>query len=128
MAWRFLIADDHPINRLLAKQVLQNAWPNSEILEAVDGQHALQCLREKTVDLVLMDMVMPVMDGIVATRTLREAFLPPAKDVPILGLTANVNPVDLDAFRQSGLSAVMLKPFEPSQLCAKVEQLLLTRK
>ena len=64
MPWRFLVADDHPINRLLVKQVLQNAWPDSQILEAVNGEQALQCLREKTVDLVLMDMVMPVMDGI----------------------------------------------------------------
>ena len=127
MPWRFLVADDHPINRLLVKQVLQNAWPDSQILEAVNGEQALQCLREKTVDLVLMDMVMPVMDGITATRALRKAFASPVKDVPFLGLTANVNPVDLDAFRQAGLSAVMLKPFEPAQLCAKVEQLLLTR-
>lgn len=125
--WRFLVADDHPLNRLLVKQVLQNAWPDSQILEAVNGEQALQCLREKTVDLVLMDMVMPVMDGITATRILREVFVSPVKDVPILGLTANVNPVDLDAFRQAGLSSVMLKPFEPIQLCAKVEQLLLTR-
>ena len=127
MTWRFLVADDHPVNRLLVKQVLKSVWPNSVILEAADGEQALQCLRENTVDLVLMDMVMPVLDGIAATRALRDNFPPPAKDVPILGLTANVNPVDLDAFRQAGLSAVMLKPFEPAQLCAKVEHLLLTR-
>ncbi len=127
MAWRFLIADDHPVNRLLVKQVLQNTWPQSQILEAADGAQALQYLRDQTVDLVLMDMVMPVMDGIEATRTLREVLAPPARHVPVLGLTANVNPMDLDAFRQAGLSAVMLKPFEPTRLCAKVEQLLLTR-
>jgi len=127
MAWRFLVADDHPVNRLLVKQVLKSVWPNSVILEAADGEQALQCLRENTVDLVLMDMVMPVMDGIAATRTVRDNFPSPTKEVPILGLTANVNPVDLDAFRQAGLSGVMLKPFEPAQLCTKVEQLLLSR-
>lgn len=127
MAWRFLVADDHPVNRLLVKQVLQNAWPYSEVLEASDGHQVLQYLRDKTVDLVLMDMVMPVMDGIVATRTLREEFPSPVSNLPILGLTANVNPVDLDAFRQAGLSDMMLKPFEPAQLCFKVEQLLLAR-
>ena len=127
MPWHFLVVDDHPINRLLVKQVLQNTWPHSEILEAADGQQALQCLRDKTVDLVLMDMVMPTMDGIAATHALRQDFPPPVRDLPVLGLTANVNPVDLDAFRRAGLSAVMLKPFEPAQLCGKVEQLLLTR-
>jgi signal transduction histidine kinase/CheY-like chemotaxis protein len=127
-AWRFLVVDDHPVNRLLVKKVLQNGWPQSTILEASEGQQALQCLREQTVDLVLMDMVMPVMDGIAATRALRQDFAAPVNALPVLGLTANVNAIDLEAFRQAGLSDLMLKPFEPAQLCAKVEQWLLTSK
>ena len=124
-AWRLLVVDDHPVNRLLAKKVLQNAWPEAEVLEAVDGQQCLERLAQGPVDLVLMDMVMPVMDGIEATRRLRQN--PQWQSVPVLGLTANVNPVDLDAFQRAGLTAVMLKPFEPAQLCAQVEQLLLRR-
>ena len=125
MAWRFLIADDHPVNRLLVKQVLQNAWPKAQVLDAVNGQQALDRLAQSSVDLVLMDMVMPVMDGIEATRRLRQndAWRP----LPVMGLTANVNPVDLETFRQAGLNTVMLKPFEPAQLCNRVEQLLLQR-
>ncbi len=84
-------------------------------------------LREQPFDLVLMDMVMPVMDGIVATQTIRTKLPAAARSVLILGLTANVNPVDLDAFRQEGLDDVMLKPFEPDLLCAKVEHWLLQR-
>jgi len=84
-------------------------------------------LREQPFDLVLMDMVMPVMDGIVATQTIRTLLHGAARDVLILGLTANVNPVDLDAFRHEGLDDVMLKPFEPDLLCAKVEHWLLQR-
>ena len=122
--WCFLIVDDHPINRLLVKQVLQNAWPHSVILEAADGQNALDILREQTVNLVLMDMVMPVMDGIVATRSLREKFSAPQNALPVLGLTANVSPIDLERFKASGLSEVMLKPFEPTDLCRKIDQLL----
>lgn len=127
-AWRFLVVDEHPVNRLLVKKVLQNGWPNSSTLEASEGQQALQCLREQSVDLVLMDMVMPIMDGIAATRALRQDFAAPVNAVPVLGLTANVNASDLAAFRQAGLSDLMLKPFEPAQLCAKVEQCLLTSK
>ena len=126
MAWRLLVADDHPINRLLVKKVLQNAWPQAEILEAVDGHQCLALLAQGPVDLVLMDMVMPVMDGIEATRQLRQN--PASRPLPVLGLTANVNPVDLEAFRASGVDAVMLKPFEPAQLCARVEQMLLKRR
>ncbi len=125
MAWRFLVVDDHPINRLLVKRVLQNAWPKAEVLEAANGQQALEQLAQTGVDLVLMDMVMPVMDGIEATRRLRQNVL--WQQLPVMGLTANVNPVDLDTFRQAGLSGVMLKPFEPAQLCKRVEQMLLRR-
>jgi CheY-like chemotaxis protein len=124
-AWTFLVADDHPVNRLLLKQVLQNAWPNSLVLEAVDGQKTLDVLREHAVDLVFMDMVMPVMDGIDATRHIRQDAAERINQVPVLGLTANVNPLDLARFKAAGLSDVMLKPFEPTQLFERIEQLLL---
>jgi len=125
VGWRFLVVDDHPINRLLVKQVLKNAWPKAQVLEAVNGQQALDRLAQSSVDLVLMDMVMPVMDGIEATRRIRQNEV--WRPLPVMGLTANVNPVDLEAFRQAGLNTVMLKPFEPAQLCNRVEQLLLQR-
>ena len=123
-AWRFLVADDHPVNRLLVKQVLRSAWPESTVLEAVNGQQALDMLRTQAVDLVLMDMVMPVMDGIAATAALRQEADAQLCHVPVLGLTANVNPLDLDRFKAAGLNEVMLKPFEPAALCAQIEQLL----
>jgi CheY-like chemotaxis protein len=104
--------------------VLQNAWPHSVVLEAVDGQKTLDVLREHTVDMVFMDMVMPVMDGIDATRLIRQEPLARISQVPVLGLTANVNPLDLERFMQAGLSGVMLKPFEPAQLFERIEQLL----
>ncbi|MEN9888587.1 MAG: Sensory/regulatory protein RpfC [Pseudomonadota bacterium] len=125
--WRFLLVDDHAINRLLAQQVLRAAWPKADIVEAADGQQALDRLAEGSFDLVLMDMVMPGMDGIVATQRLRSTLPLPGRQVPVLGLTANVNPADLEAFQRAGLSGLMLKPFDPAALCARVEQLLLQR-
>ena len=124
-AWTFLVADDHPVNRLLLKQVLQNAWPHSVVLEAVDGQKALDVLREQAVDLVFMDMVMPIMDGIDVTRLIRQDAVDRIHQVPVLGLTANVNPLDLERFKSAGLNGVMLKPFEPSALCHRAETLLM---
>lgn len=126
-SWRFLVVDDHPINRLLVKQVLEHAWPHSLIDEAEDGQSALTHMSQASYDVVFMDMVMPVMDGIETSKRIRTQLPQPAALTPILGLTANVNPVDLDRFTAAGLSAVMLKPFEPPQLCAKVEELLSQR-
>ena len=126
-AWTFLVADDHPVNRLLLKQVLQNAWPHSTVLEAVDGEKTLEVLHQHAVDLVFMDMVMPVMDGIDATARIRQDAMDRIRQVPVLGLTANVNPVDLARFNASGLNGVMLKPFEPAELCHRVEPFLLAK-
>ena len=127
-AWRFLVVDDHPVNRLLVKQVLLSAWPDSTVLEAVNGQQALDMLHTQAVDLVLMDMVMPVMDGIAATAALRLEPDPRLRQLPVLGLTANVNPQDLERFKAAGLSEMMLKPFEPAALCTQVEHWLLQRR
>ena len=124
VAWRFLIVDDHPINRLLARQVLTQAWPQAQVLEAANGEAALQAMREKPVDLVLMDMVMPVMDGIEATRHIRAERA--WQHIPVLGLTANVNPSDLQDFRDAGLNEVLLKPYEPALLGLRVEHWLLS--
>jgi CheY-like chemotaxis protein len=118
------VADDHPVNRLLLKQVLQNAWPHSLVLEAVNGQKTLDVLNNQAVDLVFMDMVMPVMDGIDATRLIRQDAAERINQVPVLGLTANVNPLDLARFKAAGLSDVMLKPFDPVQLFERIERLL----
>ncbi|MFM6992086.1 MAG: response regulator, partial [Rhodoferax sp.] len=84
----------------------------------------LDIVRSQAVDLVLMDMVMPVMDGIAATAALRQDADERLRHLPVLGLTANVNPQDLDRFKAAGLNEVMLKPFEPAALCAQIELLL----
>ena len=95
------------------------------MLEAADGQQCLDRLAQGPVDLVLMNMRMPVMDGIEATQRLRQN--PDWRQLPVLGLTASAHPADLAAFEAAGLSAIVLKPCEPAQLCARVEQLLLQR-
>jgi signal transduction histidine kinase/ActR/RegA family two-component response regulator len=121
---RFLVVDDHPINRLLVRQILKNNWKNCELVEAENGLKALEALRQQDVDVILMDMVMPEMDGIEATTALRLTFDQPMRDTPVLGLTANVNPLDLERFADAGVSAVVLKPFDAVKVCALVEEML----
>jgi signal transduction histidine kinase/CheY-like chemotaxis protein len=121
--WRFLVVDDHKVNRLLVKQVLTHVWPECEILEAEEGAQALAILQSQRVDMVFMDMVMPVMDGIEATRAIRQQVLG-GQDLVVIGLTANVNPADLDIFRQAGLDELVLKPFQANALTAVVDGLL----
>ena len=127
MPWRFLIVDDHRVNCLLVQQVLKNAWPLCQTVEVGNGQEALQALQQQPFDLVLMDMVMPVMDGIDAIGLIRQHDVERIRQVPVLGLTANVNSLDLKRFEAAGLNDLMLKPFEPTELCHRVEPLLLAK-
>jgi CheY-like chemotaxis protein len=121
-----LVVDDHDLNRLLVKQVLQNAWPVCTVVEAAHGAQALALYRAQSFDLVFMDMLMPVMDGIQTTQAIRQSSTVRGL-VPVMGLTANVDPQDLQRFKDAGLSALLLKPFDTAQLCAQVEALLLRR-
>jgi len=128
LAYRFLVVDDHPINRLLARQILQRHWKNSAVVEADNGINALTELKAHRFDLVLMDMVMPEMDGIEATQRLRQELQGDAANIPVLGLTANVNPNDLERFAKAGVDDTVLKPFEQDKLCAQVQHLLNKKK
>ena len=125
---RFLVVDDHPINRLLVRQILKNNWKNCELVEAENGLKALAALKAQEFDVILMDMVMPEMDGIEATTALRMTFDQPMRDTPVLGLTANVNPLDLERFAAAGVSAVVLKPFDAAKVCAQVEEMLIEKR
>jgi CheY-like chemotaxis protein len=125
---RFLVVDDHPINRLLVRQILKNNWKHCELVEASNGLQALDALHQQEFDVILMDMVMPEMDGIEAVTVLRQTFLQPARDTPVLGLTANVNPQDLERFSAAGVNAVMLKPFDAAKVCAQVTRMLTEKK
>ena len=125
---RFLVVDDHPVNRLLVRQVLQRHWPEAEVVEVENGEKALQAFEQGVPwDLVLMDMVMPVMDGIEATRGIKASLQESVRRTPVVGLTANVNPQDLALFEQVGLDALLLKPFVADHLRKEVERLLKLR-
>lgn len=125
-AWCFLVVDDHPVNRLLVHRVLLQNWPQAHIMEAADGLEALAAVQAHAVDAVLMDMRMPVMDGIESTQAIRRLPSAAAQTL-ILGLTANVNQDDLTRFEAAGLDGLMLKPFDWRELCLRVEGLLLQR-
>ena len=121
---RVLVVDDHPVNRLLVRQLIQRHWPRAEAQEAGDGQQALAWLERQGFDLVLMDMVMPEMDGIEATTVMRASADARTRQTPVLGLTANVNAGDLARFKQAGLNGLLLKPFEQNKLLDQMDRLV----
>lgn len=117
---RILLVDDNAVNLMVARLMLQKFFQHAEVTEAHGGVQALALLETQSFDLVLMDMVMPDVDGLEATKTLRSRFPAPARDVPVLGLTASTNPVDRDLCMAAGMNGVLLKPLDETQLVAQI--------
>ena len=121
-----LLVDDNAVNLLVARMMLKKCFPKALIEEASSGPDALDQLRAQHFDLVLMDMVMPDMDGMQATQILRREFPEPVRHMPVIALTASANPVDQDRCLASGMDDVVHKPLDQAQLITKISAVLAT--
>ena len=119
MAYRILIADDNRINREFLVGVL--AGEEYQIEQATDGSEAIELCRLRRFDLVLMDIRMPGVDGLEATRAIRR--LPALRDVPIVALTADVA-LQRDAIRDEAFAATLTKPVSRRELLGTLAGLL----
>jgi signal transduction histidine kinase/AmiR/NasT family two-component response regulator len=108
-----LIVDDNATNRVVAQALCEMFGCTSECAE--DGLEAVEAVKERRFDLILMDIKMPRMDGVQATRAIR-ALPGPEKDTPIVALTANADPDDAKAYLALGMAAVVEKPIKPERL------------
>jgi two-component system, sensor histidine kinase and response regulator len=109
---RILLVEDNDINQLVACDILQDAGFVVDVAE--NGQVALDMIAQYGYDLVLMDMQMPVMDGITAATTIRG--MDRYRDLPIIAVTANVLPQDRQRCMAAGMNDFLAKPMEPAQL------------
>ncbi|WP_269532264.1 response regulator [Chitinimonas sp. BJYL2] len=109
---RVLLVDDNDLNQQVGKDLLENAGIVVDIAE--NGQIALDLAATGDYELILMDMQMPVMDGITATRKLRAQ--PRFADLPILAMTANAMSTDRDACLEAGMNSHIAKPIDPDEL------------
>jgi len=108
-----LIVDDNATNRVVAQALCEMFGCTSETAE--DGVEALEAVQERRFDLILMDIKMPRMDGVQATEAIR-ALTGPARDIPIVALTANADPDDAKKYLTIGMAAVVEKPIKPERL------------
>ena len=101
------------MNQMVASTILKN-WGHTSVL-AVNGQEAIDLFSQRAWDLVLMDVQMPVMGGLEATRHIR-ASEPPGQRTPIIAMTANAMESDRQACIDAGMDEHMAKPFSASTL------------
>jgi len=119
---KILLVEDAYFNQMLALELLKKHIENVEVDVAENGQIALEKVRLKPYDLVLMDVKMPVMDGYEATRAIR-SMSGKICQVPILALTANAIPEQLEQCRAAGMNDCITKPIDSEELLEKIEQL-----
>jgi PAS domain S-box-containing protein len=117
---RVLVVEDNPTNRLVATRML--GMLGAEVVTAENGALGVAAVEASDFDLVFMDIQMPVMDGVEATRRIRA--LPGAKAaIPIVATTANVMPEQLATYRGCGIDGVVAKPISPNALLAEINRL-----
>ena len=111
---KILITDDSEINRALLKEILGDGY---DYLEAEDGAAAVELMRQRTdISLLLLDLMMPGMDGYEATRAIRLSDKSDAADIPIIALTANAFSEDVQAAHDAGMNAHLPKPLDFDKL------------
>ena len=109
---KVLVVEDNALNQEVAVALLQEVGLSPDVVG--DGREALEALRRGRYALVLMDVQMPVMDGLTATRELRRD--PALRAVPVVAMTANALPGDREAYLAAGMDDVVTKPIEPAEL------------
>lgn len=115
---KVLVAEDNPINKFLIIKILKDWMIDADVVE--NGQDAIDQLREKEYDIILMDTFMPVMNGLDAIKLIRSGEVPGKENTPIITFSAAVMDTDKKTAIEAGANDVMSKPFELESLHEKL--------
>ncbi|MGY3212542.1 ATP-binding protein [Mucilaginibacter sp. HD30] len=119
---KILVAEDIELNQFLVKTMLESWGGNVDI--AVNGKEAVNKVKENNYDLILMDIQMPEMDGITATRHIRELPDNEKAQIPIIAFTANTLQGDAKLYRDAGMNDYITKPYAEEKLHEKINEVL----
>jgi CheY-like chemotaxis protein len=119
-ALKLLVVDDNNVNRLLVTTTLLRSFPNAIIDQAESGQRALGLMQTHVYDLVLIDLIMPDLDGTEVVQQIRAHAAKPFSEVPVVALTANVAQDAVKRCREVGINHVLAKPFDRNMLLRTV--------
>lgn len=124
--WRVLLAEDNPVNQELFKQFLERS--GHEVVIVSNGQEAVSAVQiQEPFDVILMDIAMPVMDGLEATALIRSLYGAPGQ-TPILALTAHALEGDREVFIDAGMDGYQSKPVDPEALQEAMARAITSRK
>jgi two-component system sensor histidine kinase EvgS len=115
---KILVVDDDKTTRLMVKKMLNDL--ELTVLEAENGAGAMQTLAGEKVDCVLLDIQMPVQDGMEVVREIRSSDREEVRDVPVIALTAHAMTGDRERFLQAGMNDYLAKPVDRDNLIQKV--------
>jgi CheY-like chemotaxis protein len=116
---KVLIVDDEPHVRRLSRTILSK---NFDVVEAEDGKQALEIANTQQPDVILMDMMMPKMDGLTACHVIRND--PATKSIPVIMVTAIGFELNIKLSEQMGAAGYVTKPFSPQDLLDTIAQVL----
>lgn len=120
LAGRVLLVDDNETNLILGGKLLESM--GLEVIRALSGQEAIDTVEQDRPDLVLMDLTMPEMDGLEATRRIRKVHS--ALDLPIVALTAHIDEAEKTACEAAGMNDYLTKPIVPDEMRKVLSQWL----
>lgn len=126
---RILLVEDVELNMVLVQKMIRKIIPEAQLLEAINGKEALEIFRNQELDLIFMDVQMPVMDGLTATEKIRELEKenPLKTNIPIIGLTAGASRDEVNRSLKYGMDDCLTKPIDKDELIAILEKYLMIK-
>lgn len=122
--FKVLIVEDHKMNQLVMQKTLEKQWEKVEVAVANNGNEAISFLEKQAVDIILMDIQMPIRNGFETTEYVRKKMPAEIANIPILAMTAWQYGNTQEDYRKFGFDDYILKPFDPETLFQKIEHFL----